>query len=69
MKVKELIEELSKQDPELCVLVRGYESGYNHTNFIEKSFVIPNPMKKINYWWEGEFEVAKEGEPVIIIKT
>lgn len=30
MKVKELIEQLSKLDPELYVFIPGYEGGYDH---------------------------------------
>jgi hypothetical protein len=61
MKVKELIEKLSSQDPELRVVVNGYECGFDEIDKICLIKMILNPNKGEKHW-EGEFdEVYGEG--------
>lgn len=55
MKVKELIEKLSKQDPEMRVVVDGYETGFDEINRICLVKMILNPNKGEKHW-EGEFD-------------
>lgn len=53
MKVKELIQKLSQCDPEMRVVVDGYEQGFDEPDNVRYVNMIPNPTKKD---WEGEFE-------------
>lgn len=55
MKVKELIQKLSEFDPEMRVVVDGYECGYDETDKIMSVRVKPNSKAKEKNW-EGEFE-------------
>ena len=55
MKVKELIEKLSTQDPELRVVVNGYECGFDEFDKICLVKMTPNPNKGEKHW-EGEFD-------------
>jgi len=60
--VKELIEKLQSYPPEMRVLGRGYESGYNDIDDVEMFDVhhcTDNP------WYDGEYQDIKsynEGE-------
>jgi hypothetical protein len=57
MKVKELIEILSKEDPEKRIVVNGYEDGFDELDKIFYVCITPNPDKtKNDKWWLGEFE-------------
>ena len=46
MKVKALIEELKKHDPDKQVVIRGYEDGYNDILKIYEINIFPNPGQK-----------------------
>jgi hypothetical protein len=54
MKVKELIKFLQTYDPEMRVVVDGYECGYNEVKKIYQIGIINNPKSDEKYW-EGEF--------------
>jgi hypothetical protein len=56
MNVKELIEILSKQDPQKRIVVDGYEGGFDELDEIKYKCITPNPDKKDDKWWLGEFE-------------
>jgi hypothetical protein len=56
MNVKELIEILSKQDPEKRIVVDGYEGGFDELDEIKYKCITPNPDKNDDKWWLGEFE-------------
>ena len=59
MKVKELIETLSQMDPELMVLIAGYEGGVDEVDKYELCDVELN----INTdWYYGKHETLKNGE-------
>ena len=53
MKVKELIQKLSIFDPEMRVVLDGYECGYDEVEKIRMIRITPNPSPKD---WEGEFD-------------
>lgn len=53
MTVKELIELLSKEDPDKLVLVSGYESGYEP---LKKVYQIKVKHEPTDSWWAGEYE-------------
>lgn len=55
MKVKELIQKLSEYDPEMRVVVDGYECGYDEVDKIMTVRIKPN-LKATEKDWEGEFE-------------
>ena len=55
MKVKELIQKLSQYDPEMRVVVDGYECGYDEVDEIRTIHIAPNPNVEEKDW-EGEFE-------------
>ena len=54
MKVKELIQKLSEQDPEMRVIVQGYEGGYDEVDSLHLVPMIKNKHKQ-EKWWDGEF--------------
>ena len=61
MKIKELIEKLQQFDPELMVVVDGYEGGYDDP--------IVGPVKKLNLnvneeWYNGKHEWSRKDEGV-----
>ena len=53
MKVKELIEKLQALDPELLVVVDGYEGGVKEAGYVELETVVLNVHKE---WYYGEHE-------------
>ena len=55
MKVKELIKFLETYDPEMRVVVDGYESGYDEVKEAIQ-IGISKPNTKSDKHWEGEFE-------------
>ena len=60
MKVKELIEELQKLDPELLVVVRGYEGGVNEASNIHLCDVELDCNTGIEYY--GKHEILYDGD-------
>jgi hypothetical protein len=54
MNVKELIEKLNHFDPELMVIVRGYESGEDEASNVGKVHVKLNANTE---WYYGQHEV------------
>ena len=60
MKVKDLIEELHKLDPELMVVRGGYEGGVTEINSLE---VIKIKLNYHSVWYYGEHEESyREGD-------
>jgi hypothetical protein len=53
MKVKELIEQLQKFDPETLVMVDGYEGGYSDILELHK---IPIKLNYHKDWYYGKHE-------------
>lgn len=65
MKVKELIELLQLLEPEMRVVVDGYEQGYDEVYCTRAVVITPNPEHRN---WEGEFADCKEnGETVVLL--
>jgi hypothetical protein len=60
MKVKELIEILQKLDPELLVVVRGYEGGVDEANNVHLCDVELDCNAGIEYY--GKHEILYDGE-------
>ena len=59
MKVKELIEKLSQLDPELMVVVAGYEGGVDEMD----KFELCNIELNVNtQWYYGKHEILENGE-------
>lgn len=59
MKVKELIEALSQLDPELMVVVAGYEGGVDE---IDKFEMCDIELDVNTEWYYGKHEVLLEGD-------
>ena len=57
MKVKQLIEKLKLCDPELMVVVRGYEDGVNEA---ENAAQVKLRLDVNTEWYYGTHEVADE---------
>jgi hypothetical protein len=66
MKVKELIEHLQKEDPEMKVVVNGYECGCDEVYCTKKIQVTFNSKHRD---WEGEYfeEFKNQGETVLLL--
>jgi hypothetical protein len=60
MTVRQLTELLALEDPNMRVVVDGYESGYDEPVKIRYVNIIPNLHKEDNEkddnWWDGEFK-------------
>ncbi len=57
MKVKELIEQLQKFDPEQIVVVDGYESGFDEVKEIRYiSGLSLWPSDGCKHWYDGEYQ-------------
>jgi hypothetical protein len=59
MKVKQLIEVLSRLDPELMVVVHGYEGGVNE---VDKSELCDIELNVNDEWYYGKHEMLAEGD-------
>jgi hypothetical protein len=57
MKVKDLISELSKLNPEVDVIVDGYEMGYNSATIISPRIYQETSDKAS---WKGDFELYED---------
>lgn len=55
MKIRELIEKLQKFDPELPVMVEGYEGGIDVP---EEPYQTPIKLNVHEEWYYGKHEVA-----------
>jgi hypothetical protein len=73
MLVKELIEQLLLEDPNMRVVVDGYESGYDEPLKLEYVNIAPNKhnkdTEKDDNWWDGEFVLSslKTDEKAILL--
>lgn len=52
MTVKELINELQQLPPDIRIIIRGYEDGYNDILRIIPRIIIPHPEQKADYYGE-----------------
>jgi hypothetical protein len=64
MTVKNLIDHLTHLQPDMQVLVDGYESGYTR---VKAPFTINVSLVSDTDWWDGEYEKSTEGEQVLIL--
>ena len=60
MKIKELIEILSKQDPNLNVVINGYEDGFDDISTLE---VIKIKRNANTEWYYGSHAEVFENQP------
>jgi len=61
MKVKELIEVLSQLDPELMVVVHGYEGGVNE---VDKCELRDIELNVNTAWYYGKHETLNGDKPI-----
>jgi hypothetical protein len=68
MKVKELIQKLSEQDPEMKVVVQGYEGGFDEVESFHQVPMIKNKHKQ-DKWWDGEYSevVLDDAEDIALL--
>jgi len=59
MKVKELIEQLQKFDPEQMVVVDGYETGYDEIKEVQHITGLSYYPKLDKHWYDGEYQEVK----------
>ncbi len=64
MKVKELIEELEKEDEDMEVVRSGYEGGYNDVSGISHVKIERDVNKA---WYYGCHDDKDDGEEVVLI--
>jgi len=60
MTVKELIDVLQKLDPEMIVLVDGYEGGYDTPQAAER---IPVIGPRETQWYYGDYTDCEHDDP------
>ena len=69
MKVKDLMQLLSEKNPELIVVVDGYECGFDEVDKIKDVLIIPNSESK-KKTWEGEYHedyLKLKGKPALLL--
>jgi hypothetical protein len=54
MTVPELIRELKKVPPDLKVIVRGYENGFNDVISVKMQNIVETEKPG---WWDGKYQV------------
>ena len=59
MKVRELIEELQRHDPETRVVVNGYEGGYDDVSCVDE---IRLNLNANTAWYYGKHELDDAGQ-------
>ena len=59
MKVKDIIQELSKHEPEAMVVMNGYEGGCTEVGSIYATRIKTNVNKE---WWYGSHEEDENGD-------
>jgi len=59
MKVKQLIELLQKEDPNLMVVISGYEGGVDELEMINNISIKLNQNQK---WYYGKHEEVENGK-------
>jgi hypothetical protein len=64
MTVAELIALLKSEDPTACVVVRGYEDGYDDVDGLERITIAPNADTNE---WDGAFELSADGEAAVFL--
>jgi len=57
MTVKELISELESLSPDLIVVVRGYENGFNDVVAVKSRKVLDTAKAE---WWDGRYQETDE---------
>lgn len=55
MNVKELIEKLQGYDPELMVIIRGYEDGVNEAEYAAQ---VKIKLDAFTEWYYGKHEIT-----------
>jgi len=64
MTVRELTEILLRTDPDIEVVVDGYEDGLDPVARVVHKFIKPYPEP---CWYYGKYEENDNGQPVLLI--
>ena len=68
MTVKELITELENFNPDMKVLVSGYEYGFSEPQMPKVVLAYYAPDSEI-FWWAGDYRQSKtRGTEVVVIE-
>lgn len=62
MKIRELIAKLQMCDPEMMVVIRGYEGGYDEATGADKIAIKLNYYDSKKEWYYGRHEEAENDE-------
>ena len=65
MTIQELIEKLKTFPPDIKVVVRGYEDGYNDISDIREVAIKLNASE---YWWDGQHGDTKDVDAIRAIE-
>jgi hypothetical protein len=61
MTASELIRKLNDLPPEIKIVVRGYENGYNDIIILKNRKITINKGRN---WWDGEFIDSEENDAI-----
>ena len=61
MTASELIRKLNDLPPEIKIVIRGYESGYNDIIMLKNRNITINKERN---WWDGEYIDHKETDAI-----
>lgn len=65
MRVSDLISKLLKFDPNMMVVIPGYEGGVTEVNGLKEIKVQLNVNKE---WWNGEHEESNSGDGINVVQ-
>ena len=65
MTASELIRKLNDLPPEIKIVVRGYENGYNDIIMLNNRKIVIN--KELN-WWDGEYIESIETDAIPVVE-
>ncbi len=64
MNVSKLIQHLSVFPPDMPVMIRGYEGGYNDVGTLEK---VPIKLNQNDQWYYGKHDSPGRGEEADVV--
>jgi hypothetical protein len=60
MKIKELIDLLQKEDPDMRIVLDGYEEGFDELHIVKHIRIGEFITDEDKPWWKGEFKWSKQ---------
>ncbi len=65
MTASELIRKLNELPPEIKIVIRGYENGYNDIIEMKNRKITNN---KESNWWDGEYIESNETDAIPVVE-